>query len=273
MNWAFVDYENVSTLERVDIANYQKLFVLCGPRNKSIKFDSIPNNGICAIELIAITTKGRNNLDFHLAYHLGRQHECADPAVVFHIISNDTDYDGLILHVNNMGRVCLRLESQPATKPRKRAVGTPPVAPATKTAKRGRAAKADTGKTPSTAEGHPDVMPPASKNVAANKRATTSKSAAAGKGPAAAKGRSRQAKPASLPALSEAAGKLLHQLQQLDESKRPQKKSPLLRWIKSQLPRLHLNPAPAPEAILTEWEASEQVTLSGTAVKFAVKAK
>lgn len=34
MNWAFVDYENVGSLENLDIQKYDRIFIFCGPKIK-----------------------------------------------------------------------------------------------------------------------------------------------------------------------------------------------------------------------------------------------
>lgn len=123
MNWAFVDYENVGSLEGLNFSDYQRVFVFCGPKNTRIKVGALPTEGFCRIELIGVTTMGANNLDFHLAFHLGRFHEIADKGVSFHIISNDSGFSGLINHVKKLGRTCKKVAKK---------VGAPkPVAPPT----------------------------------------------------------------------------------------------------------------------------------------------
>lgn len=116
MKWAFIDYENVGSLERVNLVDYQRLFVFCGPKNKSIKFETIPADGICHIELLSIMTGGRDNLDFHLAFHLGKEHQLALLEIQFDIVSNDTGFNGLVNHVKRLGRACKRLDSLKSTK-------------------------------------------------------------------------------------------------------------------------------------------------------------
>src|SRR5690606_40362851 len=67
---------------------------ICGPKNTRIKVGALPTEGFCRIELIGVATTGANNLDFHLAFHLGRFHEVAENGVAFHIISNDGGFNG-----------------------------------------------------------------------------------------------------------------------------------------------------------------------------------
>ena len=106
MNWAFVDYENVGSLEALNLTDYERLFVFCGPKNTRLKFGQLPPDSFRSIELIGVATTGSNNLDFHLAFHLGRFHEVADKDVAFHIVSNDAGFNGLINHLKKLGRRC-----------------------------------------------------------------------------------------------------------------------------------------------------------------------
>ena len=115
MNWAFVDYENVGSLESLDIPAYERVFVFCGPKNTKIKMGTLPSDGFCKIELIGVTTTGANNLDFHLAFHLGRFHEVAERGVEFHIISNDSGFNGLVNHLKKLGRSCKKVVTKKAT--------------------------------------------------------------------------------------------------------------------------------------------------------------
>lgn len=113
MIWAFVDYENIGSLEAINLSEYEKVYVFCGPRNTKIKFGILPSSGFCSIELIGVTTMGNNNLDFHLAFHLGRLHEVADETIAFHIISNDSGFNGLVNHLKKIGRKCKKVATKP----------------------------------------------------------------------------------------------------------------------------------------------------------------
>ncbi|QBQ53380.1 PIN domain-containing protein [Nitrosococcus wardiae] len=115
MNWAFVDYENVGSLEALNISAYERVFVFCGPKNTKIKVGALPSDGFCRIELIGVTTMGANNLDFHLAFHLGRFHEVAEKGVAFHVISNDSGFNGLVSHLKKLGRNCKKVGTKEAT--------------------------------------------------------------------------------------------------------------------------------------------------------------
>ncbi len=119
MMWAFVDYENIGSLEKLNISQYERFFVFCGPKNTKIKVGELPSRAFCKIELIGLKTTGSNNLDFHLAFYLGRFHEIADKDIAFHIISNDTGFDGIVKHLEIIGRRCKKIttkENKPKSK-------------------------------------------------------------------------------------------------------------------------------------------------------------
>lgn len=111
ISWGFVDYENIGSLEAVDLGKYQRVFVFLGAKNKKLKLGDVSSAAFCTLEIMALKTMGANNLDFHLAFHLGRFHETANEGVEFHVITNDSGFDGLINHVRKLGRKCKRVST------------------------------------------------------------------------------------------------------------------------------------------------------------------
>ncbi len=109
MQWGFVDYENTGSLDAIDLGKYDRMFVFLGPKNRKLKLGEISSVGFCSLELISLNTMGPNNLDFHLAFHLGRFHELADEEIEFHVISNDSGFNGLINHIKELGRKCKKV--------------------------------------------------------------------------------------------------------------------------------------------------------------------
>jgi hypothetical protein len=255
MNWAFVDYENVRSLEFVNLAVYQRVFVFCGPQNKSLKFDALPPSGVCRVDLITVPTSSKNNVDFHLAFHLGAEHQQAPADICFHVISNDKGYQGLINHLELLGRSCKLVEPNATKKPAvKKAVK--------KTASKPVPTKKAVGteKTASTA-------------AAATGKNTTPTKAAASKTTGKANSKSKpvtkvKIKAHSAAALSEAASKLFAQLQ-VTGSNRPKTKARVLSWLKSHVKSLHMSPEPMPDAILTEWQTAGMLSLTGSTVSYA----
>ncbi len=100
-NYIFIDYENVQP-STLDIPkNYPlKIFVFVGANQTKIPIDlanAMQNLGSNA-EYILINGSGKNALDFHITFYLGKLCE-KDKNGFFHIISKDTGFDILINHL------------------------------------------------------------------------------------------------------------------------------------------------------------------------------
>ena len=268
MNWAFIDYENVRSLESVDLASYQRVLIFCGPQNKTLKLDNLPASGVSRIDVITVPTSSKNNVDFHLAFHLGQEHAQAASSVSFHVISHDKGYQGLISHLELLGRSCKLIEpgvSKKAAakkaagkKPSQRAESQAATAAETHTgAKKASASKASASKAAQSKAGTSKTE----SKKAEDKKAGTSK---AGK-PAVTK---VKIKAHNAAALSEAASKLFAQLQ-VTGSNRPKTKARVLSWLKSHVKSLHMQPEPLPETIFGEWQTAGMLSLSGSTVTYA----
>lgn len=61
-------------------------------------------------EYIQIDSHGKNALDFHIAFYIGRL-ATESPGAFFHIISGDTGFDPLIRHLKTKKIFCLRSTS------------------------------------------------------------------------------------------------------------------------------------------------------------------
>lgn len=106
MQWAFVDYENVGSLEGLKLESYHRIFVFCGPKNTKLKFGSLPTIGSLQFEIIGVPTISDNNVDFHLSFYLGAWHSQVEKCISFHIVSRDNGFNGLIQHIKGLGRDC-----------------------------------------------------------------------------------------------------------------------------------------------------------------------
>ncbi len=127
--WAFIDFENIPTLEGIELVKFSKIYIFIGAKQNKI---SLGNN----IELLSefhflkLKNTSPNNLDFHISYYLGKFDTLADKTIQFEIISNDTGFDPLIKHIKENGRKCERKTMAPKV-PEKTQVNTnkPPVPP------------------------------------------------------------------------------------------------------------------------------------------------
>lgn len=109
MRWAFIDYENVGSLNRVNLGNYTKVIVFVGAKQKVLNFgDDIYNKPI-DFTYIKIAEVNKNNLDLHLAYYLSDYNHIAPENVSFDVISNDRAFSPLIKHVNLNIRKCVQI--------------------------------------------------------------------------------------------------------------------------------------------------------------------
>jgi hypothetical protein len=103
VNHVFVDCENVHHVDTEVIGQKAVNFMFLYGPNKA-KFDVVVVQKLiehaASVQLVRLTSSGRNALDLTLAYYLGR---CvlADPTAYFHIISKDTGFDPLIEHLRS----------------------------------------------------------------------------------------------------------------------------------------------------------------------------
>jgi len=116
MMWAFIDYENIGSLDGIQMGKYQRVFVFCGPKNTKLNIGQTTFSKFFKIEIIKLKTTGANNLDFHIAYYLGIYSKVADQHIEFHVISKDNGFNGLINHIKQTGRKCKKITLQSKDK-------------------------------------------------------------------------------------------------------------------------------------------------------------
>ena len=104
-NYVLIDYENVQPDVVADLAeDHFKVVVFVGANQPRIDVNvvtALQSLGPRA-EYVKVTGTGRNALDFHIAYFLGRL-AVSDPEACFHIISGDKGYDPLLEHLKSKG--------------------------------------------------------------------------------------------------------------------------------------------------------------------------
>jgi len=102
-NYIFIDYENVQPLSFDLPKDYPfKVILFVGANQTKIPIElvtSMQELGVNA-EYVRIEGNGKNALDFHVTFYLGRLFE-KDPAGYFHIISKDSGFDVLIKHLRD----------------------------------------------------------------------------------------------------------------------------------------------------------------------------
>ena len=112
-NIVLVDFESVQPSSFGHLtADYFRVKVFVGATQTKLPFDlvaAIQQMGERA-EYIKIAGVGRNALDFHIAYYIGKL-SAAHPGAYFNIISKDKGFDPLIKHLNDQKISCSRAAS------------------------------------------------------------------------------------------------------------------------------------------------------------------
>lgn len=110
MKWAFIDYENIGNLGKVNLSEYERVIVFLGAKQPKLDFTDTKYDK--PINMVAVQLKATqaNNLDFHLAYYLGKFDAQAERSVAFEVISNDSGFSPLIAHIKTGGRACRQIK-------------------------------------------------------------------------------------------------------------------------------------------------------------------
>jgi hypothetical protein len=102
-NHVFVDFENVCEIDATILENKNVIFVLLVGAGLT-RLDATLVEKLflhaASVHLVRLTSRGKNALDFALAYYLG-QAAAADPKGCFHIVSKDKGFDPLIEHLQS----------------------------------------------------------------------------------------------------------------------------------------------------------------------------
>ena len=111
-NIVLIDYENVQP-DSLQLLAPEHFRVLCfiGPNQPKVPVEiaaAMQPLGVRA-EYVKIAESGRNALDFHIAYYIG-VHSALEPSAYFYIVSEDTDYDPLIRHLNAKNKHARRVK-------------------------------------------------------------------------------------------------------------------------------------------------------------------
>lgn len=100
MKYAFIDYENIHSLDNIQLNEYEKVYLFLGAQQQSITLSEKFNDQVI-IHLITVKEVAKNNLDFHLAYFLGKFDQEVDKKINFDVISRDKGYQGICDYIQN----------------------------------------------------------------------------------------------------------------------------------------------------------------------------
>lgn len=110
--YLYIDYENVQDVKVEVIKKTIKVMIIVGKDQIKVPIDLVQKTQPFgnAVEWIRVNGKGRNALDFFIAFFLGKD-VAADREKSFIIYSKDTGYDPLINHLKKSGIKAKRIVS------------------------------------------------------------------------------------------------------------------------------------------------------------------
>jgi hypothetical protein len=101
LNHVFIDFENVNLIDRTIIGAESFHFtIFIGAKQTKLETSLVEAliTHASSVQLVRVTTTGKNALDLVLASYVGRA-VLAHPSAHFHIVSKDKDYDALVTHL------------------------------------------------------------------------------------------------------------------------------------------------------------------------------
>ncbi|MBI5625245.1 MAG: hypothetical protein HY924_15820 [Elusimicrobia bacterium] len=92
---------------------FDKIFIFVGRSQNKLDFELVLRLQSLGskVEWIKIGGEGKNNLDFHLSYMLGRMDGSADKSIGFTVLSRDKGYDALLHYISENGRESRRVDN------------------------------------------------------------------------------------------------------------------------------------------------------------------
>jgi hypothetical protein len=106
-----VDYENVQSISTIEISEEVLLLIVIGIDQNKIPIDVVQKIQRYGnqVKWIKVNGRGKNALDFFIAFYLGRYVE-KDSKLTFKVFSKDKGYDPLINHLVSEGICIYRIE-------------------------------------------------------------------------------------------------------------------------------------------------------------------
>lgn len=105
-----VDFENVQAIDVQHVPSDCRIAIFFGANQKSASLDlttKLQDLG-SRVQWHRVSGSGKNALDFHIAFHIGRVLERKE-ASEFIILAKDTGYDPLVKHIGSLGIPCKRV--------------------------------------------------------------------------------------------------------------------------------------------------------------------
>ena len=107
-----VDLENKQKVDLSSLDDSFRAVIFVGANQNPPKASRKPSTAhrFSRVDFLKISGAGKNALDFHIAFELGRTFETAPETECF-VLSGDKGFDPLLSHLNNNGMSCRRIES------------------------------------------------------------------------------------------------------------------------------------------------------------------
>jgi len=107
-----VDLENVHKVDLSRLDDSYRAIIYVGAKQNAPKAASkkATAHRFTRVDFQKIEGSGKNALDFHIAFQLGRTYETA-PQTVCIVLSGDKGFDPLLTHLNKNGMECRRINS------------------------------------------------------------------------------------------------------------------------------------------------------------------
>lgn len=105
-----VDYENIGKVDLSLLDNSYRAIIFVGAKQNTPKASRKPSTAhrFSRVDFQKIEGVGKNALDFHIAFQLGRTFETA-PETQCIVLSKDKGFDPLLAYLNKNGLVCQRI--------------------------------------------------------------------------------------------------------------------------------------------------------------------
>jgi hypothetical protein len=111
-SFIFIDYENVEpkNVSRLNGGRHKVKVFASAKQKVPVRMASALQALGPDVEYVEMAGEGRNALDFHIAYYIGRL-AAQTPGARFHVISADKGFDPLIKHLAEQNSSCQRWKS------------------------------------------------------------------------------------------------------------------------------------------------------------------
>ncbi|MEM9823605.1 MAG: PIN domain-containing protein, partial [Bacteroidota bacterium] len=111
--YVFIDFDGLKKVKFKKLEKVcDKLFVLINIHEENIPFQLVMNMQKLGrgVKWVVVNSPKEVNLNYHLAFLMGKLHQKISKEIEFAVLSNDKTFDPLIAYINENGRSCLRVK-------------------------------------------------------------------------------------------------------------------------------------------------------------------